>query len=98
MAILEGYKANFEILKRACKNGDLALMECQDKATQKTVIAICAVGKEKGEYVFSPVAKMFDGNPYEELNPPTPTGGGFVDTGKPDSTWETPKQRRKNRP
>jgi hypothetical protein len=70
MAISEGYKANFDTLLRAAKAGDLALMECTDKATGKTVIAVCAVGRDKGEYVFSPVAKLFDGDPYSELNPP----------------------------
>lgn len=71
MAIPKGYKANFETLKRAFKNGDVALMECTDKVTGKPVYVICTVGRENSEYVMSPVAKMFDGNPYDELNPPT---------------------------
>lgn len=70
MAISKGYKANFETLKQAGANNDLALMECTDKATGKTVMAICAVSRVKGKFVFSPLAKMFDGNPYEELVPP----------------------------
>ena len=45
-------------------------MECTDAVTGKPVIAICAVNTVNGEYEFSPLAKMFDGNPYEELNPP----------------------------
>lgn len=67
-----GYKANFETLQRASENGDLALMECTDKVTGKPVMVICAVGRDDdGQYVFSPLAKMFDGNPYEEIDPPT---------------------------
>ena len=68
--ITEGYKANFETLKRAFKNKVVALMECTDAVTGKPVIAICAVNIVNGEYQFSPFAKMFDGNPYEELLPP----------------------------
>ena len=68
--ITEGYKANFETLKRAFKNKVVALMECTDAVTGKPVIAICAVNTTNGEYEFSPLAKMFDGNPYEELLPP----------------------------
>ena len=68
--ITEGYKANFETLKRAFKNKVVALMECTDAVTGKPVIAICAVNTANGEYEFSPLAKMFDGNPYEELLPP----------------------------
>lgn len=87
MAIQNGYKANFETLKRAAHDGDLALMECADKVTGKTVVVICAVGRGRvaGEYVFSPLAKMFDGNPYDELNP-----AGFeekaVERKNPDDT------------
>ena len=69
--ITKGYRANFETLERAFKHGDVALMECTDAVTGKPVIAICAVNTVNGEYEFSPLAKMFDGNPYEELNPPT---------------------------
>lgn len=68
--ITKGYRANFETLERAFKHGDVALMECTDAVTGKPVIAICAVNTINGEYEFSPLAKMFDGNPYEELNPP----------------------------
>lgn len=68
--ITKGYRANFETLERAFKHGDVALMECTDAVTGKPVIAICAVDTVNGECEFSPLAKMFDGNPYEELNPP----------------------------
>ena len=70
MPIKKGYKSNLETILRAAKLGDLALVECTDQATGKVVIALCAVGHVDGEYVISPLAKMFDGNPFEELNPP----------------------------
>jgi hypothetical protein len=74
MAILEGYKKNFETLQKAADNGDLALMECTDRKTGQIVNVVCAVERHpetpEEEYHMIPLAKMFDGNPYEELNPP----------------------------
>jgi len=71
MAIPKGYKANLDTIIRAAKNGDLCLMECTDKATGKGVIALCAAGRDGNEIVMAPLAKLFDANPYDELNPPT---------------------------
>lgn len=71
MAIPEGYKSNFNTMLAAAKNGDLALLECTDAATGKPVMTVCYVHQEKGEFVMTPVAKLFDGNPYDELLPPT---------------------------
>lgn len=71
MAIPEGYQINFNTLLRAVQNGDAALVECTDKETGKTVIAICAVSADDdGDFHIAPLAKMFDGNPFEELLPP----------------------------
>jgi hypothetical protein len=70
MTISKGHKANFETLKKAADNGDLALMECVDAKTGKPVIAVCAVNRVGDEFEFVPMAKMFDGNPYDELVPP----------------------------
>ena len=73
MAISKGYQANFETLQRAEANGDLALLECKDAKSGQPVIAIVAVQRsaKPGMMVeFVPLAKMFDGNPYEELLPP----------------------------
>ena len=71
MAIAPGYEANFETMRRASADGNLALMECTDAVTGKPVITICAVEHHDGEFHFKPMAKMFDGNPYEELVPPS---------------------------
>lgn len=71
MPIAKGYKTNFQTLLRAAGNGDLALIECQDAATKKPVITICAIGRDAaGNVGMTPLAKLFDGNPYEELIPP----------------------------
>ena len=70
MAITVGYKENFQTLNRAFEAGHVCLMECTDKVTQNTVMVICAMQMVDGEYEFVPFAKMFDGNPYDELDPP----------------------------
>lgn len=70
MAIAKGHKANFETLKRAFADGAVALMKCTDAKTGKPVVTICAVHFDGQEYQMAPFAKMFDGNPYEELHPP----------------------------
>lgn len=68
--ITEGYKGNFETLKRAVKDGNIALMECTDSKTGQPVYTVCAVQRTSGSFEMVPLAKLFDGNPYEELTPP----------------------------
>jgi hypothetical protein len=46
-------------------------MECNDAKTGQPVVVVCAVQTEGGSFEMIPIAKMFDGNPYEELIPPT---------------------------
>lgn len=70
MTIAKGHKANFETLKKAFAEGSVCLISCADANTGKTVIALCAVNFDGKEYQMVPLAKMFDGNPYEELLPP----------------------------
>jgi predicted kinase len=66
-----GYKANLETLRKAFKANDIALLECTEKMTQKKVAVIVATFKDReGLINFVPLAKMFDGNPYDELIPP----------------------------
>ena len=71
MAIAKGYKGNFHTLVRAARNSDLMLLECTDAQTGKPVMVVCAVYKDsEGMINTVPLAKMFDGNPFEELLPP----------------------------
>ena len=66
---------NFETLKRACTNGDLALLECQEKATGKVVEVVCAMFKDEEDMICAvPLAQMYDENPFELLNPPAADG------------------------
>lgn len=75
MAIEEGYKANFHTLLRAAGDERLALVECLDIKTRQRVMVVSAISDRDGEFDIVPLAKMFDGNPYEELAPPNPEGG-----------------------
>lgn len=70
MAIAKGYKANFHTLNQAFLDGRVCLMECTDKITKAKVNVICAVNEVEGEYEMVPFAKLFEGNPYDELDPP----------------------------
>lgn len=77
MAISKEASNNFETLKRAVLEENLALMECTDQATGLKVNVICAVNTTKGEddqltYEFVPLAKQFMGDPYTEVLPPMP--------------------------
>lgn len=76
MALAVGHKANFETLKQAFDAGDVALMECEVATTGEVVAVICAANRNPdGEIEFVPFASMFNGDPYEMLNPPNPDGG-----------------------
>ena len=78
MALLPGHKQNFETLRQAFLNGDVALMECQLTATGSPVAVLCAANRtDDGGAEFVPFGMLFDGNPYEAVIPPNPDGGFF---------------------
>jgi hypothetical protein len=78
MALRPGDRMNFDTLREAFANGDAALMECQLAATGEPVAVVCAANRqEDGSTAFAPFAMLFDGNPYEMLNPPNPEGGYY---------------------
>lgn len=70
MSIPDHACANFQTLLRAATSGDLALMECTKIATGETCCVICAVGRDDGDYVFTPFGHLADGNPFEAYCPP----------------------------
>ena len=65
MAIPDHVQTNFNTLLRAADKGHLALMECTDAVTGAVRYVVCAVGRDKGEFVFTPFGHLADGNPYE---------------------------------
>ena len=75
--IADFHKDNFDTLKLAAENEDLALVECQRVSDGETVVMLCAIGYEDGEYGITPFAEMVNGNPFEMYRPPAP--GGFAE-------------------
>lgn len=69
MALKKVDRKNFNTLLDAARAGHLALVECTDKVTGRYVATICACN-EGAEIEMVPLAKLFDGNPYDELDPP----------------------------
>jgi hypothetical protein len=71
MAIPVGHMTNFDTLCRAVRRGDVCVTELVDKNTRQPVNVVCAVNRGRdGSCEMVPVAKLFDGNPYDELDPP----------------------------
>ena len=78
MAILDGHRKNFETLRKAFLAGDIALMECQSASTGEAVAVVCAANRlPDGAVDFVPFATLFNGNPFEEVNPPKADGGFY---------------------
>ena len=68
MALATGHRGNLRTIVRAARNDDLAVLECQDRVTREPVPVLVAVHRDDdGQYVFTPLARMFSGNPYAEL-------------------------------
>ena len=67
MAIPEAYKTNFTVMQQAFANGDVVLA---DALSGKPVYTVCICTEEGDEVSLIPIAKMFDGNPFEELVQP----------------------------
>ena len=75
-SFLSGYEVNFESIRRACINGDLALLEAQDKAAGEKAALIVAINRYSGgDSEMVPLARMIDGDPYKQFNPPNPSVG-----------------------
>lgn len=76
MAIPDYARKNFQTLLRAAEAGHLALMECTDAATGENRYVICAVGRDDGDYVFTPFGHLADRNPYDLYMPPADDRAG----------------------
>ena len=75
MSIREGDKKNFETLQKVFENDDHCLIECET-LDGNYVAVICAATKlDDGSIQFQPFARMFEGNPYEEVIFPTDPKG-----------------------
>jgi hypothetical protein len=75
MPIPDHAKANFATLLLAAEDGNLALLECADMATGAPRYVICAVGRDGGDYLFTPFGHLAPGDPYEAYQPPDSSAG-----------------------
>lgn len=67
----KGDRANFETLKRAFLNSNVALVSAIRKSDQQPVALLCAMSQDGMEVIPAPLAVMIEGNPYELYEDPT---------------------------
>ena len=71
---LAGYAPNLNTLVRAAKHEHTALMEVFDTETNRRAVIVIAYAHDSEQQIqITPLALMFDGNPYERIAPPHPT-------------------------
>lgn len=71
MSLKKGDVQNFNTLKQAFNNGEVALMECKDAKTGEYRAVICAAYRDvEGHYNFVPFAEMCTENPFTQWTPP----------------------------
>ena len=60
----------FDNVCAAAHEHELCLAECTDRRTGKKANVICAATTEDGVVRLRPLARLFSGNPYNEVAPP----------------------------
>lgn len=70
-SLTEGDRKNFDTLRAAVANEDVALVYTTEKATGRSAALICAMNYVDGEYEAVPLARLVDGDPYELFTDPT---------------------------
>lgn len=71
MAVPIGHEANLSTIYEAANNGDLAVLEVTRKDNGEPAYLLVAVWWDGNEYILTPLAQLFDGNPYEQFVGPT---------------------------
>ena len=103
MAIPGAIKNNFQTLEQAFRNGDIALLECRNRADGEPAYAICAINviRESGaepEIEMVPVGLMFSSDPYEILIPASdPEFDDLANKKKMKADGNARRRRRENR-
>lgn len=70
-ALRKGDRANFETLRKACGNNDLALVSSRRKSDGADVALVCAMQHNPdGTFTPVPLAVMVEGNPFELFEDP----------------------------
>jgi hypothetical protein len=74
MALKDQERGILGLIIEAAKADQLGLIETTNKTTGERVAVLCTVQlPSAGEFLAVPVAKLFDGSPHDELNPPEGT-------------------------
>jgi hypothetical protein len=80
-----GPQLALDLIYRAAIEGHLAVLQCKDKAGQDIHVLVAAVPENKsdpnGATRMWPLARIFDGDPFTEVNPPE--GAELIDLSKP---------------
>jgi Family of unknown function (DUF6117) len=84
MSIPEYARVNFNTLLRAAACGDLAPVECADAVTGEPRYIICAIARDRTDYVITPFGHLAPRNPYDAYKPP----GTSSDSGEPAAARE----------
>lgn len=66
-----GDKLNLDTIIRAATNGDLAVIRACRRADGQDVTLLAAIHWDGEEYAVTPLAELFDGNPYDLYEDPT---------------------------
>lgn len=74
-SFLDGYKHNFDQLLKAASSGHMVLMHCREKGTGKNVAMVTATWFDEKEQMYKtvPLARMLDGDPFEDFLDPSAT-------------------------
>lgn len=64
-------------IMHGCDKDELCLVECKSRMTGEMVTVLCAHFEKGDGMAITPLAKMFDGDPHDEVEPPE----GVVDLG-----------------
>lgn len=70
MRLIDAHMRNFDMLTKAFGFGTVCIAACKEIATDKTVAIICAVNQHGEEFELVPYAKMLEGDPYTQYEPP----------------------------
>lgn len=63
-------KYTFDNIIEAGKEHRLCLAACDDRKTGRKAYVLCETYVENGVTHFNPVARLFNGNPHNEVTPP----------------------------
>lgn len=61
---------NFETLLRSVKANQLFVFECTDTKTGEKVPTLATIERHGEEFSLRPLARVFTGDPYQEIAPP----------------------------